>query len=88
VTLLFGARFPSAAEAGMIRWRVSARPEAVTFPVELKIKVESNGQECPLQTTSIRTKVEGDRQECPSHTIENPHFSQKTREMGHPASVE
>jgi hypothetical protein len=60
--------------------------EAVPFPVKVKIRSKASGQECPLHTINVKTKVEGDGQECPSHTIENPHFSQKTREMGHPAA--
>jgi hypothetical protein len=61
---------------------LAARLEAESFPIKTKSKVKSSGQECPLHTS----KVNGDEEECPSHTIENPHFSQKTREMGHPAA--
>ena len=66
----------------MIRWLVSAWLDTVPFPVKIKSKVKSSGQECPLHTI----KVNGDGEECPSHTIENPQFSPKTREMGHPAA--
>jgi hypothetical protein len=31
-----------------------------------------------------KINVKGSGQECPLHTIKNPHFSQRTREMVHP----
>ena len=54
---------------GRARFRSS-----LDFPPRVKkIKIKSNGQECPLHTSKIKvkikSKVKGDGQECSSHTV-------------------
>jgi len=52
-----GGAVPLAAEAGFcFRGDVDARLEPVPFPVSLKVKVKSSGQECPLHTGKANSR--------------------------------
>ena len=52
-----GGAVNSAAEAGLSLRANCGTAEAVPFPVNIKVKVKSSGQECPLHTGKGKQQV-------------------------------